>query len=80
MSNRTKQLVRAAVALVAALVAKKAIQRASQDRTFRGKARAAGKTLGDNLNRLARVAGERAPGIGREAARQIRRLSKAAAG
>ena len=80
MPNRTKQLVRAAAALVVALVAKKAMQRAANDRTFRGKARAAGKALGDNLNRLARAAGERAPEIGREAARQIRRLSKTAAG
>lgn len=80
MPDRTKQLVRAAVTLVAALVAKKAIQWATTDRTFRGKARAAGKALGENLNRLARVAGQQAPVIGREAARQIRKLSKAAAG
>jgi hypothetical protein len=91
VSNKPKQLVKAAVTLLAALVAGNLIQRASRDRSFRRKAsnlgdaareraRSAGKVIGDNLSQLAHTAGKQAPVIAREAAKQIRRVSKAAAG
>jgi hypothetical protein len=91
MSGKTKQLAQAAVTLVAALLAGKAIQKAAQDRKIRSKAsdlsqaarkqvRTAGKAVGENLNRLAQAARKQAPEIGREAVKQVKRLSKTASG
>jgi hypothetical protein len=88
---RTTQLVKAAITLVVALVAGNAIQRAFKDRNFRRKAsdfgdsarkrvQAAGKSVGENLNRLAREAGKQAPVLKREAAKRIRQLSKTGTG
>jgi hypothetical protein len=91
MSGKTKQLARAAVALMAALLARKAIERAAQDRKIRRKAsdlsqaarkqvRSAGKVVGENLSWLAREAGKQAPVLSREAVKQVKRLAKNAAG
>jgi hypothetical protein len=88
---RPTQLVKAAVTLVAALLAGNAIKRASKDRNFRRKANdfgesarkrvtSAGKSVGENLNRLAKAAGKQAPVLGREAAKRIKQLSKSATG
>jgi hypothetical protein len=85
------QLVKAAVTLAAAWLAGNLIQKAVKDRNFRRRAsdlgetarkraHSAGKLVGENLSRLAEAAGKQAPVIRREAAKQIKRLSKAATG
>jgi hypothetical protein len=87
MSGKTKQLTRAAITLVVALLARKAFQ----DRKFRRRAsdlgqsarkqvQSAGKVMGDNLGRFARAAGKQAPVLGREAVKQFKRLAKSPIG
>jgi ribosome-binding protein aMBF1 (putative translation factor) len=91
MAGRMKQLVRTAVALGATLLLGKAIRKAAQDRRVRQKAgelqqavrnqvRSAGKTAGMKANQLAKAVGKQAPAIGREAAKQIKKLVDSAAG
>jgi hypothetical protein len=91
MAASMKGLFKAAIALVAAALVQKGIQRAAQDRRIRRKAADLQKTVrdqvpvarkkaGEIMSGLKDVADKRVPQLRQEAAKQIKKLAKVTEG